>query len=257
MRTKLSFCAFMLCLILAGKISAQTTDQPRTEIEVRGFYSIPTGETKFSTTTSVGDTISFGRDVDFHNELGYEVRVSHRTQSAKHKFLADYTDINWDRSRTLSRNFTFLGQTYLANLQTSSELKLRTFRVMYAYRWGNEKIRFGPMFDMGVITTRLEFNGATNTGTRSSEGKITKFAATVGYDLEYNVTPNVNLFNNLGWIKFKRDNLFHIEGGVKYFPTTHFGVSGGYNLQRYKLEDNDNFLTVRANGPFAGGVVRF
>jgi hypothetical protein len=254
MRTKFSFCAFTLCLILAGTISSLTSDQPRTEFEVRGFYSIPTGETKFSTTTSVGDTSSFGRDVDFRNELGYEVRFSHRTQSAKHKFLAEY-DNNWERSRTLSRNFTFPGQTYLANLQTSSELKLRTFRGMYPYRRGNEKIRFGPMFDMGVITTRPEFNGATNT--RSSEGKITKFAATVGYDLEYNVTPNVNLFNNLGWIKFKRDNLFHIEGGVKYFPATHFGVSGGYKFQRYKLEDNDNFLTVRANGPFAGRVVRF
>ena len=249
--------ALILCLLIIGTMNAQTTDPLRTEVEVRATYSIPSGETSFSTTTAGGSTISFDRDVDFRNEFGFDILGSHRSSSGKHKFLAEYSTTNWERTRTLSRSFTFLGQTYLANLQTSSELKLRTFRVMYAYRWGNEKLRIGPMGDMGVVTNRVDFTGVTNNGSRTTEGKISKFAATIGYDLEYNATPNVNFYNNLGVIKFKKDNLFHVEGGVKYFPTRNFGVSGGYKFQRYKLDSNDNFLTIRSNGPFAGGVVRF
>ena len=247
----------VVSLSFIGIVKGQSTGQPRSEFEVRGIYSIPAGDTSFSTSGSTGSTISFENDFDFGNELGYGFRFSHRSETGKHKFLAEYNSVTWDRTRTLTRSFTFLGQTYVANLQTASDLKLRTFRAMYAYRWGNEKIRIGPMFDMGVVSTRLELTGATNNGIRTTEGKINKFAATVGYDLDWNPVPSVTFFNNLGAIKFKKDHLFRVEGGVKYFPARHFGVSGGYLFQRYKLKDDDNFLTVRSNGPFAGGVIRF
>ena len=247
----------LVSLSLMAVVNAQSTDQPRSEFEVRGLYSIPSGESQFSATGSSGTTISFGDDFDFGNELGWGVRFSHKSATSKHKFLAEFTDASWDRTRTLTRSFTFLGQTYVANLDTKGALRLRTFRAMYAYRWGNEKIRIGPMFDMGVVSTRLELTGTTNNGTRTTEGKINKFAATVGYDLDWDPVPSVHFFNNLGAIKFRRDHLFHVEGGVKYFPARHFGVSGGYRFQRYKLEDNDNFITIRSNGPFVGGIVRF
>jgi hypothetical protein len=250
-------CSTFLSLFFITIANGQSTDQPRNEFEVRGQYSIPSGETRFSTTGNTGSTISFGDDFDFGNELGYGIRFSHRNATGKHKLLAEFTDESWDRNRTLTRSFTFLGQTYIANLDTHSALRLRTFRAMYSYRWGNEKIRVGPMVDMGVVSTRLELTGVTNNGIRTTEGKINKFAATVGYDLDWYPVPKVHFFNNLGAIKFRRDHLFHVEGGVKYFPARHFGVSGGYRFQRYKLEDNDNFLTVRSNGPFAGGIVRF
>jgi hypothetical protein len=128
---------------------------------------------------------------------------------------------------------------------------------MYAYRWGNEKIRIGPMVDMGLVSTRLELTGTTNNGTRSDSGKITKFAATVGYDLDYDPTPQLNIFHNLGAIRFQGERLFHSEGGAKFFVTRQFGVSAGYKALRYRVEKNDNFILVKAHGPFVGGVFRF
>jgi len=113
------------------------------------------------------------------------------------------------------------------------------------------------MADMGIITTRLDITGTTSSGTRSSEGSISKFAATVGYDLDYDPTSKINVFNNLGAIAFQGEHFFHTEGGVKVFPTHHVGVSGGYRFERYKLKDNDNFVTIRQHGPFFGGVFRF
>ena len=180
-----------------------------------------------------------------------------RTASGKHKFQAGYSQNTWNRNTTLSRSFTFLGETYVANLATSSDLKLSDFRAMYAYRWGNEKIRIGPMLDMGVITTRLNISGSTNNGARSGSGSISKFAATVGYDLDYDPTPKVNIFNNLGAIAFQGDRVFHFEGGIRVFPVRHFGFSGGYKVERTKLENEQDSLKVIAHGPFFGGVLRF
>lgn len=246
----------LIFLVAAVSVNAQTTPL-KNEIEVRGALAIPSGEASFSSNGSTGTVISFSEDFDFKNELGFLVRYTHRTESGKHKFLGEFGQTKWSRTRSLSRSFTFLGQTYVANLDTESELKLTDFRVMYAYRWGNEKIRIGPMFDMGVVSTRLDLTGTTNNGTRSDSGKITKFAATIGYDLDYDPTPQVNIFHNLGAIAFQGERLFHTEGGLKFFPTRHFGVTGGYRALRYRVEKNDNFILVKAHGPFFGGVFRF
>ena len=193
-------------------VNAQTSDALRNEIEVRGVVAIPSGEASFASSGNIGSVISFSRDFDFKNELGYEVRYTHWSTNGKHKISGDFAQTSWDRQRTLSRSFTFRGQTYQANLDASAKLRLTDFKVMYAYRWGNETFKIGPMVDMGVISTRLEISGTTNNGARTEEGKITKFAATVGYDLEYTPRPNVYIFNNLGAITFQGERLFHVEG---------------------------------------------
>ena len=171
--------------------------------------------------------------------------------------MVDYNRDNWDQQRTLTRSITFRGQTYVANASADLGVTIRTFKAMYSYRWGNEKVRFGPMVDMGVISTSVNLTGTTNNGTRSTEGTITKLAATVGYDLEANPTSKLNLFHTLGAIAFQGEHLFHTEGGLKYFVSRHFGAVGGYRFSRYRVEDNSNFVLVRQHGPFFGGVLRF
>ena len=236
---------------------AQSTDQPRNEIEVRGNVSIPTGSANFSGTTDSAQTIDFGRDFSFDNKLGFDVRYIHRSENQKHKFTVQYSRDNWDQQRTLTRSFTFRGQTFVANASADLGITLRTFLATYSYRWGNEKIRFGPKVDMGIVSTNAKLTGTTNSGTRSAEGTITKFAATVGYDLEATPSPKVMIFHDLGAIAFQGEHLFHIEVGVKFFFSRHFGAVGGYRYSRYRVEDNDNFVLVRQHGPFFGGVARF
>src|SRR6266576_5877170 len=143
-----------------------TTDQPRNEIEVRGNLSVPTGSANFSGTTNSNQTIDFGRDFSFDNKLGFDVRYFYRTENQKHKFMVQYSRDNWDQQRTLTRNITFRGETYLANASADLGVTLRRFRAMYAYRWGNEKVRFGPMVDMGIVNTSVNLTGTTNSGTR-------------------------------------------------------------------------------------------
>jgi len=246
----------VILFVAFAAANGQSTDQPRNEIEVRGNVSIPTGSADFSGTTDSSQTIDFARDFSFDNKLGFDLRYIHRSENQKHKFLVQYGRDNWDQQRTLTRSFTFLGQTYVANASADLGVTIRVFRAMYSYRWGNEKVHFGPMVDLGVISTNVKLTGTTNNGTRSAEGTISKFAATVGYDLEANPTSKLNLFHNLGAIAFQGEHLFHTEGGLKYFASRHFGAVGGYRFSRYKLKDNNNFVLVRQHGPFFGGVVR-
>ena len=249
--------ALTLMLIAAPMVKSQTTDRPNNEIEVRGVLSIPSGDASFSSNGTAGSEISFSRDFDFRNELGFEIRFTHRTPNGKHKFQGGYSQTSWNRNTTLSRSFTFRGETFVANLDASADLRLSNFRAMYAYRWGNEKARIGPMADMGVINTRLNITGTTNNGTRTGSGSITKFAATLGYDLDYDPTDRINIFNNLGAIAFQGERLFHTEAGIRIYATRNFGFSGGYKFERYRVEKDEDFLRINAHGPFFGGLFRF
>src|SRR6185437_9002727 len=257
MRHLIHYAAVIVLFLIAPVANSQVPEGRQNEIEARGVLSVPSGEVSFSANGASGSVISFENDFDFRNELGFEIRFTHRTASGKHKFQGGYSQTTWNRTTSLSRSFTFRGETFTANLDTSSVLRLSNFRAMYAYRWGNEKFRIGPMVDMGVITTRLEIDAATNSGTRSAEGKISKFAATVGYDLDYDPTPRINIFNNLGAIRFQGERLFHVEGGARIFVTKNIGFSSGYKAERYRVEKDLDFLRVVAHGPFFGGVLRF
>ena len=253
---RLTLLVFIIALPIA--VRAQTpTVQPRSEIEIRGIVAIPSGKANFSDTGNPDSTLNFSRDFDFANGLGFQLRYTYRTSDGKHKLQGSYEAISWERNTTLTRSFTFRGQTYVANANIDGNLKHRTFRAMYAYRWGNEKFRFGPMVDTGVIDVRLDITGTTNNGTSSTEGSVTKFGATVGYDLDYDPTPNLNLFSNLGVIAFRHDRLFHTEGGVRYYPAHNFGVVGGYKYRRYRWVNDDNFLRMSLPGPFFGLLIRF
>jgi opacity protein-like surface antigen len=255
------FANYILVIITVMTVAATAfaqSDKPKNEIEIRATVAVPSGEANFSGTNDPGSTIDFNRDFQFSNEWGFDIKYAYRTEDGKHKFVAEYSNTDWDRTRIISRTFTFGGQTYVAGAAIEGNLRQSLWRGMYAYRWGNDKVRIGPMIDLGVIPTRLDITGTTLSGdTRKSEGSITKFAATIGYDLDYDPTSKISIFNNLGGIAFHHDRLFHAEGGLKYYASQHFGVVGGYKYQRYRWVNDNNFLRISSHGPFVGGVIRF
>ena len=249
---------FAIVIVAAAGTTAFSQDKLKHEVEVRVTIAVPSGEANFSGTGAAGSTIDFKRDADLGNEWGFDIKYAYRSPDGKHKFGVEYANTDWDRTRVIGRSFTFRGETYVAGADIESNLRQSTFKGMYSYRWGNDKVRIGPMIDFGIVPTRLDITGTTlSGGSRKSEGEINKFAATIGYDLDYDPTPKINIFNNLGAIAFHHDRLFHVEGGIKVFPARNFGVVGGFKYQRYRWVDDANFLRISNNGPFFGGVIRF
>src|SRR5687767_8515399 len=114
----------VLTLTAAVIVKSQTSDRPLNEFDVRGVLSIPSGDASFSSNGTAGSEISFSRDFDFRRELGFELRFTHRTASGKHKFQAGYGQTTWDRNTSLSRSFSFRGETFEANLDAAADLRL-------------------------------------------------------------------------------------------------------------------------------------
>ena len=147
---KLHFGIFISAILVAvgTSVSAQTT-VPKNEIEIRGIYAVPSGEVDFSGTTGAGNTVSFDNDFDLKNKLGFGLRYTYRSENGKHKLMAGYHRTATSNTRLLSRTFVFQGQTYTANLNSRAEESLGLFLAPYVYRWGNKKVRIGPMGQVG------------------------------------------------------------------------------------------------------------
>jgi len=131
------------------------------------------------------------------------------------------------------------------------------FLATYAYRWGNQKVRIGPMAQLGFATARVDLSAVTNTADAERSGSITKLVGTVGYDMDIHPTDRVNIYNNVGVFRLKRDRVLRGEVGMKYYLTRAFGVNVGYQFGRYKLVDDPNFIRVNEHGPLFGAVLRF
>ena len=249
----------VIVIVMATSITALAqADKPKHEIEIRATVAIPSGEANYSGTSASGSTLDFNRDFDFSNEWGFDIKYAYRSPDGKNKFGVEYANTDWDRTRIIARSFTFRGETYVAGAAIEGNLRQSTLKGMYARRWGNDKVRVGPMIDFGVVPTRLDITGNTLSGAgRKTEGSINKFAATIGYDLDYDPTKKVSIFNTFGAIAFHHDRLIHVEGGVKYYPSRTFGVVGGYKFQQYRWVNDANFLRITSHGPFVGGVLRF
>jgi opacity protein-like surface antigen len=249
--------AIIIVLTVSAAVFAQA-DKPKNEIEVRATVSVPSGEANFNGTTASGDTIDFNRDMQYSNEWGFDIKYAYRSEDGKNKFGFEYGSTDWDRTRVIGRAFTFRGQTYVVGAAIEGNLRQSVIKGMYARRWGNEKVRIGPMIDFGVVPTHLDITGTTLSGSsQKAEGSISKFAATIGYDLDWDPTDKISVFNNLGGIAFQHDRLFHAEGGLKYYFSHNFGALAGYKYQRYRWVNDDNFLRISSHGPFVGGVIRF
>jgi hypothetical protein len=247
----------LIITVAAAAPSSAQTAAPKNEVEFNGLYTIPGGEVNFSGTTAAGSTISFENDFGLGNKLGFGLRYIRRAESGKHKFMLNYARTASSNTRALSRTLVFRDRTYTANLDTRAEESLGVFLATYAYRWGNQKVRIGPMAQLGFATARVDLNAVTNTAVGDREGSITKFVGTVGYDMDIHPTERVSIYNNVGAFRLKRDRVLRGEVGLKYYVTRAFGLNGGYQFGRYKLVDDPHFIRVNEHGPLFGAVLRF
>src|SRR5580765_6083810 len=164
----------LIILSAAGSTAfSQQSDRPKNEIEIRATVAVPSGEANFSGTGAAGSTLDFNRDFDLSNEWGFDIKYAYRTPDGKHKFGVEYANTDWDRTRVIGRSFTFRGETYVAGAAIESNLRLSSIKGMYSYRWGNDKIRIGPMVDFGVVPIRLDLTGTTLSGSgRKTEAEV-------------------------------------------------------------------------------------
>ncbi|MFL6337401.1 MAG: hypothetical protein ACJ754_29225 [Pyrinomonadaceae bacterium] len=247
----------VIFLAAAGAPSSAQTAAPKNEVEFNGIYTIPGGEVNLSGSTAAGTTISFENDFGLKNKLGFGLRYIRRAESGKHKFMLNYARTASSNTRALSRTIVFRDRTYAANLDTRAEESLGVFLATYAYRWGNQKVRIGPMAQLGFATARVDLSAVTNTADTERSGSITKLVGTVGYDMDIHPTDRVSIYNNVGVFRLKRDRVLRGEVGLKYYLTRAFGVNGGYQFGRYKLVDDPNFIRANEHGPLFGAVLRF
>ncbi len=249
--------AVLIPLTTAIMAQAQTAATPKNEVEVTGNYVFQSGSLRFSTATIPGTVVSLKDDVALKNNVGYGLRYTYRSENGKHKIWAAYSHTSGNNTTTLARTFVFLGQTYTANLAVHAEHSLGMFLASYAYRWGNKKVRIGPMAQLGWSTTRVALAAVSNNAISAKEGSVSALAGAFGYDMEINPSAKINIYNNVGFAVLSGERFARGEAGLRYSITKAFGLTGGFKFGKYKVLKNDNYIQASQNGPVFGAFFRF
>jgi hypothetical protein len=210
-----------------------------------------------------GDTVDFVTDLGIEKTNFKQLKVVLRP-ATKHKFRFEYTPIKYTAQSTVTRTFTFNGQSFTVGVPVTTELQWKAYR--FGYEWDFVYV------DRGFVGMLLEAKytdiNATLTapvvGTEFTEAKAPIPAIGVigrGY-----VAPNISITGEFSFFKLPDATADPEKYGGKYYDfdlygtvnfNDHLGAQVGYRSLDvfYKVKLDQGTMTLK--GPYFGGIVRF
>ena len=256
--------AWLLLILVAPCLYAQSTERPKSGLlEFRGAI------TSFGAGVSSPDNPDINnlseRDLGIKKAFAPEFRFIFTPGGGGNKIRFDYLHQGFDSDQTLTRRVEFDGRIFNVNARVNGELSLRQLRFAYAYRFGNDKFRIGPMVDVRVVRAKARLatvaTGGGSSATVSEQVEGTLPGISIGGDFDAHPTDKLHLYGFVSGLKASKENasgsFFDSEFGLRYYPSRHFGLTGGFKYLRISGSEDKDRVVVRTIGPFFGVALRF
>ena len=271
---KLTTLGLIVCVLAAAPAQAQsssTTERATGEvyhIEAAGTIWDPSPDINISS-ESLG---ILGSQIDFVNTLGIERSAFKQIKlvlrpAKKHKFLFEYTPVNYTAQTVLQTSFVFNGQRYELGLPVTTELKWNAYN--FGYEWD---FLYRNRWFAGVIG-ELKYTDVTATLSSSVAGasglEYTHARAPIpavgGIGRVY-VVPNISITGKFTMFRLPEAALDSTDYGGSYYDfdlygtinfNNYVGAQVGYRSMDvfYKVRLDNGTMTLR--GLYFGGVVRY
>jgi hypothetical protein len=182
-RILLAVILFLNCTSSA-RVGDTDADLDAYKIAVTGlwWFSSPTGSFQARGTTSVSGSFDLSKDFGFGSYSTFSGQADWRFKR-KHHLLVGIVPISSSRTTTLTRTFTFQGQTFDARVKTSANIDSSLYAPGYRYDiFRRNRIIFSIPVQvfLGKVSAALTATGTLNglSATKSASGSI--FAALPG-----------------------------------------------------------------------------
>lgn len=272
--TKHGILRLALWLLVAGLVIAasspawaQATDRNYAEFTVQAQWK------NFSKgaglTIPPNPEINFSQDSGFGQSVGPVFRFIFIPKGtflgADNKFRIEYGWLNRDQNFIINRTITIPGRVILINSNLDLNIKTKDFRLAYAPRWGNDKVRIGPLFEYEHLGVNLKLTNLSPNAPPplTTELDVPNNILNLGFDFDITPSEKVDVYGFLGAIPCCGGGWHGVntEYGVKFFPVSHFGINGGFRYSNLRFEGTSNNITFTLRtsgiGPFVGATFRF
>jgi len=258
--------AVILLLICTPWLRAADDDADLDAYKIRltglWWFSYPTGSFQAQGTNSVAGSFDLNRDFGFRSYSTFSGKVDWRFKR-KHHLLVGIFPLSSSRTATLSRTFTFQGQTFDAGLQTSMNLDTSAYAPGYQYdiiRRNRIVISIPVQVFLGNISAKLTAAGTLNgsSTTKSASGSIFAALPVAGPAVRWYPT-HTNRFSLDGTLQgmyfFGYGDFMTVKGNAGIALNRHLNFRAGYQLgRRLRVNDSNSRIGIVLvqKGPVAG-----
>jgi len=259
---------FAILAAVTDARAAEHEDFDSYKIRISGnwFYSNPTGTIQGSADNG---TVDVQKDLGFNSYSTFGGKADWKFTRKNHLyFVASIFDQT--RQRTLTRTFTFQGQSFTAGLAISSELKSQIYAVGYQYdiiRRKRGHLGLGIQADIfdstGTINAAAQAGNANVAASAKGSFLVPLPVAGPQYRLYLTDSPKVFIEGDIyGMYFFGYGNFISSSNSVGVTITRHFSALAGYALgSRLVVNDDSSSKRIGVNltqkGPTAGVQVSF
>jgi len=260
-----------LCAILAAVNHASATehedfDSYKIRISGNWFYSNPSGTIQGSADNG---TIDVQKDLGFNSYSTFGGKADWKFTRKNHLyFVASIFDQT--RQRTLTRTFTFQGQSFTAGLAVSSELKSHIFAVGYQYDIIRRKRgHLGLAIQADIFDSTGTINATAQAGNAnvaaSAKGSFLVPLPVAGPQYRFYLTDSPKVFiegDIYGMYFFGYGNFISSSNSVGVTINRHFSVLAGYAVGSRLVVNRSSSskrigVSLTQKGPTAGVQVSF
>jgi hypothetical protein len=236
------------------KVEHEDFDAYKLRIDAAWFYASPSGYIQASTTNSMITTpIDLQKDLGLPDYSTFIGKVDWKFTRKNHLYLAA-VPLNKTHQTTLTRTFTFQGQTFTAGLTANSDLNTVFLAPGYQYDIIRRKRgHLGIAVQMDLINTTATINAAAQVGNGgraiSASGSLLAPIPVAGPEFRYFLTDSPRLFvqgNVLGMYLFGYGNFISAGGSLGVNVAKHLSVVAGYQLASHlQVQDSNSRIGFR------------
>ena len=261
MRNLFTIALLGLCLALvAGPALADET----VSLKAGYLQLTPKGDFAVSSSTLVGTKVSLDNDLGFDDSKDFFAEAA--LQLGDFRLGASYTPIQFKGNGLLSRSVNFNGQTYNANAQTTSDVKLDVYDLGLTWYLINMddlpvRLQIGPELSVKYVQADLSITGETTSGsvtaTVTESESVNVPIPTVGVRARVGLSDFVGVVGRVGYLKYKDNSFLDADAQLEFSPIPMLGVFAGYRYFDLQVDESDVYIDSTFSGPYAGAMFRF
>jgi hypothetical protein len=258
-------CLACAAIAIAGLVATPAAAQGVNDkywIELSGHYASPDTKVTFSRPGLPGTKFDMESDLGL-NSHEFLPDIYGGVRLGEHWLLTgEYYGLDRNGSKTVTRDITFDGVTYPANIEVDSKFRSNIYRFSVGYSFfKDDKGEFGA--DVGLHTTnfKIDLNGQARAGgpgltAQNRDQSFTAPLPTLGLYGVYEVAPKVSLNGRFDWLNLKVGDydgeIFNVQASVAYNFTDLIAVGGGWRYVDYNLNVDRKGYTAKFDYKFNG-----
>ena len=229
------------------------------DVGVGYWKQTPSGTLDYKPTSAPTGNIDLKDDLN----LGAENKPFFRVKAELPLILPNIylmaTPMSFKGSGPLSRNISYAGQSFSANVNVDSKVKLDHYDLALFYPIPLLKTATAGVLnvELGLNARKLDFEGTISSLNQSASKSLSVTVPMIYGGIQVKPISSLSIEFEIRGIAYSDNHYYDYLGRLKYNPIPLVYVAGGYRAETVKIDQSDVKADIKFGGPFIEAGLSF